>query len=178
MLHTDLDIPLHAAARARRPIIQQADFPPRNNLLQPPVDRVAHLHEASPLVHQDEIHAAPEHRLPGLADELHNDRAGDVAELVDVDTDLFETEQELGVAEAEHAQGPLIAQPHRDAGAIRGLEVRDAEGHLLVQGHDLDALCRRDRDAGVEEVDGVSLGRDVEVVEIAEELGDALAHAQ
>lgn len=176
MLHRDLDRPL-PAARAPLPIIQQPDLPPGHDLLQPPIDRVPHLHEAAALIHQHEIHPPPQHRLPRLAHKLHDDRPADIAELVDVDADLLEAQQELRVREAEHAERALVAQAQRDRGAVRGLEVRDRERDLLVERQDLDAAGGGDGDGGVEEVDGVRVGGDVEVVEVAEEVRGALAHA-
>lgn len=176
MLHRDLDRPL-PAPRAPLPIIQQPDIPPGHDLLQPSINRVPHLHEAAALVHQHEVHAPPQHRLPRLAHKLHDDRAADVAELVDVDADLLEAQQELRVREAEHAERALVAQAQRDGGAVRGLEVRDRERDLLVERQDLDAAGGGDGDGRVEEVDGVRVGGDVEVIEVAEEVRGALAHA-
>lgn len=177
MLHRDLDRALPSPGTPL-PIIQQAHLPSTDHLLQPSTNRIAHLHEAAPLVHEHEVHAPPQHRLARLAHELHDNGAADVAELVDVDADLLEAEQELGVREAEHAEGALVAQAERDGGAVGGLEVGDRERDLLVEGEDLDAARGGDGDGGVEEVDGVRVGGDVEVVEVAEEVGGALAQAE
>ncbi len=176
VLHCNLDSPLLTPG-APLPIIQQLNIPPRHDLPQPPINRIPHLHEAAPLVHQHQIHAPPQHRLPRLAHKLHDDRPADIPQLIDIDADLLEAQQKLRVREAEHAEGPLVAQAQRNGGAVGGLEVRDRERDLLVECQDLDAAGGGDGDAGVEEVDGVRVGGDVEVVEVAKELRGALAHA-
>lgn len=177
MLHTNLHIPLHPAGPLR-PIIQQPNLSSRNDLFQPPINRVPYLHEATPLVNQHEIPPAPKHRLARLAYKLHHHSPRNIPQLINIDPDLLETKQELRVAEPKHAQRPLIPQSQRNARAVRRLEVRDTERDLLIQRHDLHAPRRRDRDTRVEKIDSVRLRGDVEVVEIAEELGRALAHTE
>lgn len=177
MLHTDLHIPLHPTG-ALRSIIQQPDLPARNDLLQPPINRIPYLHKATALIDQHEIPPAPKHGLARFAHKFHHHGPRDIPQLININPHLLETKQELRVVEPEHAQRPLIPQPQRDARAVRRLEVRDAERDLLIQRHDLHAPRRRDRDARVEEIDGVRFGGDVEVVEVAEEFGRALAHAE
>ena len=56
-----------------------------------------------------------------------------------------------------------------------GVEVGDGEGEFLVKGEDLEALGRGDGEGAVEEVDGVGVAPDVELVEFAEEGGGAAA---
>ena len=96
--------------------------------------------------------------------------------LVDVDGALVVHEQELLVAEPEHAERLLGCQPLRDDLDVRRLQVRDRDGLLLVQGQDLEAAGGADGERGVEHVERRALGRDVELVEVAEEVG--LARAQ
>ena len=174
MLHTNLNIP-HQPRRAHRPIIQKPDLASRNNLLQSPIQRIPHLYKPTSLVHKHEVHPTPQHRLPGLPHKFHDHGARDVTHLINIYADFLETEQEFGFIEAEHAQGPLIPQSQGDASAVWGFEVGDAEGNFLVQRNDLDTPSRGDRDTGVEEVDGVGLGRDIELVEVAEVIRGALA---
>lgn len=173
MLHRDLDAPLPAPRT--HPLIQQPHVPATHDLPQPAVDRVAHLDEAAALVHEHQVRLPPQRGLLGLAHELHDDGAADVAVLVDVNPHLLEHEQELVVAEAEHAEGPLARDAVLDAGALRRAQVRDREGDLLVERHDLEAARRGNGEAVLEEVDVVRFARDVELIEVAEELSVAFA---
>ena len=52
-----------------------------------------------------------------------------------------------------------------------GAQVGHGPGLFLVQGEDLDAARGGDGEGRVEEIDAVALGRDVELVVFAEELG-------
>jgi hypothetical protein len=151
-------------------VIKTLDVPTRNDLPQPAVLRVPHLDEIA--IEQQDIGPIDGSGL-GLADKLHDDAARDVAVLVDVDGALLVGEEELAVAEPEHAEGFELLDAGGDGADVRGFGVGDGEGELLVEGEDFDAAGGGDGEGGVEEVEGVGVGRDVEVVEIAEEFGRA-----
>lgn len=57
----------------------------------------------------------------------------------------------------------------------RVVEVGDREGKFLVEGQDFETLGGGDGEGGVEQVDGVGVAPDVELVEFAEEGGGAPA---
>lgn len=90
MHHHHLHRPPHPTHNARRtiptrpapPIIQALDLPPGNNLLQPAILRIADLHKIR--IEENKVSAVERNSLRS-ADELHDDRAGDLAVLVDVD---------------------------------------------------------------------------------------------
>ena len=95
--------------------------------------------------------------------------------LVDVDGTLLVREEEFTLAEPEHAEGFEFLDARGDGADVWGFRVGDGEGQLFVEGEDFDAARRGDGEGGVEEVEGVGVGRDVEVVEVAEEFGRAAA---
>ena len=175
MLHDHLHRPTHRATR-HTAIIQHLDISPRNDLAEPAVLRVADLDKVR--VEEQDVGSVEGGAL-GLADELHDDAAADVAVLVDVDGALLVAEDKVRVGEAEHAERVLALQALGDGGDVLLLEVRHGPGLLLVEGEDLEALGGADGEGGVEEVDAVAVGRDVELVVLAEELGRAaLEHAR
>src|SRR5690242_13825218 len=104
VLQAHLNRPMMARS-ARQPIIKTLDVSPRNDLSQAAILRVPDLDE----IGVEQQHVGAEHGgALSLADKLHDDRAADVAVLVDVHGALFVAEQELLVREAEHAQGILV----------------------------------------------------------------------
>lgn len=110
------------------------------------------------------------------AHELHDHAARHVAVFVDVDGAFGIGDEELAVAEAEHAQRSEVSDAVRDAREVClsfggfGAEVRDGPRLFLVEGEDLDAALVGDGEGGVEHVDAVAFGRDVELVVFAEEV--------
>lgn len=179
-------------------IIQQANIPPRNDLSQPAVDGIPHLDIAPLLADEDQVHAFHEAGLLGFAHVIHDHGPRDFAVLVDVQGQVLEREEEFDFREPEHAQGTLVggavlhllhgggAAAGAAAGVVGvrgggggggggGVEVGDGEGEFLVEGEDLETLGGGDGERAVEEVDGVGVAPDVELVEFAEEGSGAAA---
>jgi len=174
VLHSDLDAAGGVTGGAAdQPVVEAANVTAGNDLAQAAILGVADLDEIG-VEEQDE--AGDHGSRAGAAHELHDHAAADVAVLVDVHGALLVAQQELAVRQPEHAQRLLAAQPLRDHLHVRSLQVRDRHRLLLVERQDLEAALRRHRQARVEHVDAHALGRDVELVEVAEELG--LARAQ
>ena len=153
-------------------VVQTLDVPAGDDLAQTAVLRVAHLDEVA--VEEQDVRPVDGGGL-GPADELHDDAARDLAVLVDVDGALLVREQEFALAESEHAERLELVDPGGDGADGRGLGVGDGKGELLVEREDFDAAGGGDGERGVEEVECVSVGGNVEVVEVAEELGCAAA---
>lgn len=90
MHHHHLHRPPHTTHNARRtiatrpaaPIVQALNLPSSNNLLQAAILRIANLHKIR--VKEDEVRSIERNSLRS-AHKLHNDRARDLAVLVDVD---------------------------------------------------------------------------------------------
>lgn len=114
-------------------------------------------------------------RSLGLADKLHDDAAGDVTVLVDIDGTLLVGEEEFAVAEPEHAEGFELFDAGGDGIDVRGFGVGDGEGKFFIEGEDFDAAGGGNGEGRVEEVERVGVGGDVEVVKVTEELGCAAA---
>ena len=153
-------------------VIETFDVPSGNDLTQATVLRVAHFDEIA--VEEQDIRPVDGSGL-GFADKFHDDAARHVAVLVDVDGAFLVGEEKFAVAEPEHAEGFELLDPGGDGADVRGLGVGDGEGELFVEGEDFDAAGGGDGERGVEEVECVSVGGNVEVVEVAEELGCAAA---
>ena len=129
MRHRHLQRPPRHRARALHPIIQTPDILPRDDLSQAAVLRIPHLDEVG--VEEDQVRAVHGGRL-GLADELEDDAARDLAVLVDVHAAVLVAEEELGVGEAEHAERPRVSETlgyGRDVGLVG---IGDAHRDLLV----------------------------------------------
>ena len=169
VLHSDLDTACGiASGAANKTVVQAADVAASNDLAQSAILGVADLDEVG-VEEQDEAGDHGGRTRP--PNELHDHAAADVAVLVDVHGALLVAQQELAVRQPEHAERLLAGKPLRDHLHVRGLEVGDRHRLLLVQRQDLEAALRRHRQARVEHVDPHALGRDVELVEVAEELG-------
>lgn len=152
-------------------VVEATDVAAGDDLTEAAVVGVADLDEIR--VEEEEV-GTGEGGGAGAADEFHDDAARDVAVLVDVDGALVVGEEELGFREAEHAERPLVLDARRDGGHVRGRRVGgDGEGEFFVQRQHFDAPRRRHRQRRVKQVQAEGVGRDVEVVEVAEEFGRA-----
>jgi hypothetical protein len=166
MLQRDLD-GTHARRATRLHIIEQLDFVSGNDLPQATVLRIANLDKV--LVEEQDV-GAVKRRAAGLADKLHDDGAGDVAVLVDVDSTFLVTQQKFLVAESEHAQRVLPRQARGNGRDMGLLEIGDRPSLLLVQGENLEAFGGADSQRGMEEIDAIAFGSNVEIVVVAEEV--------
>ena len=174
MLHHHLDRPAHGAA-GHAAIIQHLDVATGDDLTQPAVLRVADLDKVR--VEQEDVGAVEGGAL-GLAHELHDDAAADVAVLVDVDGAFFVAEHEFRVREPEHAERVLAGEPLRDGGDVLLLEFGHGPGLLLVESEDLEAFGGADGKGRMEEVDPVAVCGNIELVVVSEKLrGAALEHS-
>lgn len=174
MLHRNLHPPPGIARRAPdEPIIETLDIASRNNLSQAAILRIPHLDE---ILIEQEDKAADHGRRARAPDKLHDDAPRDVTVLVDVHGALLVHEQELRLAEPEHAERLLALQPLGNHLHVARFQIRDADGLLLIQGEDLEAALGGDGEAGVEDIDAHALGGNVKLVEVPEELGLAAAN--
>lgn len=153
-------------------VIQTLDVASGNDLAQSAVLRVSDLDEIA--VEKQDVRAVDGGGL-GFADKLHDDAARDVAVLVDVDGALLVGEKEFAVAEPEHAEWFEFLDACGDGADVRGFGVGDGERELLVEGEDFDAAGSGDGEGGVEQIECIGIGRDVEIVKVAEKLGGAAA---
>lgn len=141
-------VPGHQAA-----VVEADDVAAGDHLPKPAVEGVADLDKV--LVEEDEEFPVETGRV-GASHELHDHAARDVAVLVDVDGALAVRDQELAVAEAEHAQRPQIPDPVGDSVQMRlrfgrvGEQVRHGPRLFLVQSQDFDAALGRDGERGME----------------------------
>lgn len=188
MLHNSLDSPTSSSrtaidrpvpSRNRRSvqsgvilasIIETLDLPAGDNLLQASVLRVTDLDEV--VVKEHEVRSRQSSRLRS-SDELHDDATADLAMLVDIDGAIGVAEEELGLAEAQHAQRALVFDVADNVLHALTLYFRYALGHFAFKRQDLKASRGTNGEGAGEEVDSCTFRGDVELVEFAEEFGGA-----
>lgn len=177
------DTAICAGARQTAPVVEADDIMTWYDLPQASVHGIADFDEV--LVEEDEEFPV-QTGCVGAADELHDHAAGDVAVFVDVDGAFGVGDEELAVAEAEHAQRSEVFDAVGDRAEVGlclgvglfGAEIGDGPGLFLVDGEDFDATVGGDGEGRVEHVDAVAFSGDVEFVVFAKEFGLGAARVE
>lgn len=99
---------------------------------------------------------------------LHDQRAAEIAVLIDIHSAVLICQDKLVLVQSEHAKWSLITNAAGDVCNARIFEDGNGHGLLLVQRQHLDSLGRIDGDVCLEDAERITFDREEELVKVAE----------